>query len=291
VKRVGLIGYPLGHSISPALHQAAFAALGIEGRYETWETPPEALADRVNALRSEDVLGANVTIPHKEAVIELLDGTTDLAAKSGAVNTIVNRAGRLSGHNTDVIGFARALEQDARFDARGARAAVLGAGGAGRAVALALLEARAGLTFVADIVPHRAEALVESLRSLAPAGTTLVWGYWDSPAFRQTLAGCQLLVNCTPVGTRGGDSEGQSPLSTDLIPKDVLVFDLVYNPPETPLMAAARERGCRVSSGLGMLVYQAAESFRLWTGRKPPMESMLQAGRRALEVFAGQAGR
>ncbi|MGB6836162.1 MAG: shikimate dehydrogenase [Dehalococcoidia bacterium] len=291
MKRVGLIGYPLGHSISPALHQAAFAALGIEGRYETWETPPEALADRVNALRSEDVLGANVTIPHKEAVIELLDGTTDLAAKSGAVNTIVNRAGRLSGHNTDVIGFARALREDAGFDARGARAAVLGAGGAGRAVALALLEARASLTFVADIVPQRAEALVESLRPLAAGGSTLVWGYWASPAFRQTLAGCQLLVNCTPVGTRGGDSEGQSPLSTDLIPKDVLVFDLVYNPPETPLMAAARERGCRVSSGLGMLVYQAAESFRLWTGRKPPMESMLQAGRRALEVFAGQAGR
>lgn len=291
MKRVGLIGYPLGHSISPALHQAAFAALGIEGRYETWETPPEALADRVNALRSEDILGANVTIPYKEAVIDLLDGTTDLAAKSGAVNTIVNRDGLLSGHNTDVIGFARALREDAGFDARGARAAVLGAGGAGRAVTLALLQARASLTFVADIVPDWAEALVESLLPLASADTALVWGYWDSPAFRQTLAGCQLLVNCTPVGTRGGGTEGQSPLSTDLIPKDVLVFDLVYNPPETPLMAAARERGCRVSSGLGMLVYQAAESFRLWTGRKPPTEPMLQAGRRALESFAGQAGR
>ena len=291
MKRVGLIGYPLGHSISPALHQAAFAALGIDGRYETWETPPEALADRVNALRSQDVLGANVTIPHKEAVIELLDVTTDLAAESGAVNTIVNRAGRLSGHNTDVIGFARALRQDAGFDAGGARAVVLGAGGAGRAVVLALLQAHASLIFVSDIVPDRAEALVESLRPLAPAGITLVWGYWDSPAFSQTLAGCRLLVNCTPVGTRGGDTEGQSSLSPDLIPKDILVFDLVYNPPETPLMAAARERGCRVVSGLGMLVYQAAESFRLWTGRKPPTEPMLQAGRGALEAFAGQAGR
>jgi shikimate dehydrogenase len=291
VKRVGLIGYPLGHSISPALHQAAFAAVGIEGRYEIWETPPEALADRVDALRSEDVLGANVTIPHKEAVIELLDQTTDLAAESGAVNTIVNRAGRLSGHNTDVIGFARALRQDAGFDARGARAAVLGAGGAGRAVALALLQAGASLIFVSDIVPNRAEALVESLRPLAPAGITLEWGYWDSPAFCQALASCRLLVNCTPVGTRGGDTEGHSPLAADLIPKDILVFDLVYNPPETPLMAAARERGCRVISGLGMLVYQAAESFRLWTGREPPTEPMLQAGRRALEAFAGQAGR
>ena len=291
MKRVGLIGYPLGHSISPALHQAAFAALGIEGRYETWETPPEALADRVNALRSEDVLGTNVTIPYKEAVIELLDGTTDLAAKSGAVNTIVNRAGRLRGHNTDVIGFARALRQDAGFDARGARAAVLGAGGAGRAVALALLQADASPIFVADIVPDRAEALVESLRPLDPAGITLAWGYWDSGPFRQALAGCQLLVNCTPVGTRGGDTEGQSPLPADLIPGEILVFDLVYNPPETPLMAAARERGCRVISGLTMLVYQAAESFRLWTGRKPPTELMLRAGRGALEAFAGQAGR
>jgi shikimate dehydrogenase len=287
VKRVGLIGYPLGHSISPALHHAAFAALGIDGCYETWETPPEALADRVEALRSDDVLGANVTIPYKEAVIELLDGTTDLAGKSGAVNTIVNRAGRLSGHNTDVIGFARALREDARFDARGARAAVMGAGGAGRAVALALLQAHAGLIFIADIVPNRAEALVESLRPLDTAGTALAWDHWDSPAFRQNLAGCRLLVNCTPVGTRGGDTEGRSPLPADLIPNGVLLFDLVYNPPETPLMAAARERGCRVVSGLGMLVYQAADSFRLWTGREPPVESMLQAGRRALEAFAG----
>jgi shikimate dehydrogenase len=289
VKRIGVIGYPLGHSISPIILQVALDACGIGARYEAWETPPQELAERVRALRSGDVLGANVTIPHKEAVIGFLDGTEGLAVKSGAVNTIVNDEGRLTGHNTDAVGFTRALREDGGFDPRGRRAVVLGAGGAGRAVVLVLVEAGAGTVFAMDVVPERARALVSSLGEWASERTDLSWGGPTDEAFRQALSGCQLLVNCTPVGTRGGQAEGLSPVSGDEVPRDVLVFDLVYNPLETPLVAAARARGNRAISGLKMLIYQAAESFRLWTGCEAPVERMLEAGRKALGAAKGLA--
>lgn len=282
MKLVGLIGYPLGHSISPVILQVAFDACGIGARYEAWETPPEALAERIRALRSGDVLGANVTIPHKQTVIDFLDGTEGLATKAGAVNTIVNDQGRLAGHNTDVGGFDRALREDAGFDPRGARVVLLGAGGAGRAVALVLAEAGVGAIFVMDIVPERAGALATSLREQASGSIDLAWGGSTEEAFWRALSECELLVNCTPLGTRGGEAEGLAPVDAEAVPQDAVVFDLVYNPPETPLVAAARMRGNRAVSGLRMLVYQAAESFRLWTGHEAPVERMLEAGREAL---------
>jgi shikimate dehydrogenase len=282
VRRIGVIGYPLGHSISPIIVQVALDSCGIGARYEAWETPAEGLAERIRSLRSGDVLGANVTIPHKQAVIDFLDGTEGLAVRSGAVNTIVNDQGTLTGHNTDVVGFARALREDAAFDPRGRRVVVLGAGGAGRAVVLALAEAGAGTVFAMDIVPERARALVSSLRERASGGTDLSWGGPTDEAFRRALSECQLLVNCTPAGTRGGQAEGLSPVDVEKVPQGALVFDLVYNPLETPLVAAARARGNRAVPGLGMLVYQAAESLRLWTGCEAPVERMLEAGRKAL---------
>lgn len=282
MKRVGVIGYPLGHSISPVILQVAFDACDIGARYEAWETPPEALAERIRALRSGDVLGANVTIPYKQTVIDFLDGTEGLATKAGAVNTIVNDQGWLAGHNTDVVGFARALREDVGFDPQGARVVLLGAGGAGRAVALALAEAGVGGIFVMDIVPERARALATSLREQALGSIDLAWGGSAEEAFWRALSECELLVNCTPVGTRGGEAEGLTPVDAEAVPQEAVVFDLVYNPPETPLVAAARMRGNRAVSGLGMLVYQAAESFRLWTGHEAPVERMLEAGREAL---------
>jgi shikimate dehydrogenase len=280
MKRVGLIGFPLAHSLSPLIQGVAFAHHGLPERYELWETEASQLEARVRGLRADDCLGANVTIPHKEAVIPYLDELIELAEKTGAVNTIVNRQGRLHGHNTDVTGFARALTE-AGFSARGTRAEILGAGGAARAVGVALVEAGVAEIALSDVVPARSEALAATLRSLASGSAIRACGLGDR-SFRKSTNACQLLVNCTPVGMRHSGSEGQLPLAAEMIPPGALVFDLVYNPLVTPLLAAARARGARVIGGLSMLVYQAAASFKLWTGLAAPEDLMLAAAREAL---------
>lgn len=282
MKRAGVIGYPLGHSVSPAVFQAAFEASGMEARYEAWETPPEQLEGRILALRGDDFLGANVTIPHKEAVVPLLDRLDGQAERIGAVNTIAHEAGQLVGYNTDVTGFARALREDAGFDPKGKRTVVLGAGGAARAVALALIEGGASIVLLIGRTPKRLDKVAVDLRGLTAPGTTISWCHWQDGTFMTVLPKADLLVNCTPVGTRGSETEGQSPLADQFLPAGGIVFDLVYNPSETPLLKAARKKGAKAVSGLGMLVYQAAESFRLWTGQEAPVERMLEAGREAL---------
>lgn len=277
MKRAGVIGYPLGHSLSPIIFQAAFDAAGIDARYEAWPTSPDELAARVAGLRDDGVLGANVTIPHKEAVIPLLDRIDARARRVGAVNTIANQGGQLAGYNTDVAGFGRSLREDAGFDPLGKRALLLGAGGAARAVALALIEGGAAAVCVAGRTPERAQQLIADLHGMA-GETVLSAARLDAPP----MAGVDLIVNCTPLGTRGSEGESRSPIAAELLTAGAVVFDLVYNPPETPLVLAARERGATAVSGLGMLVYQAAESFRIWTERDAAVAAMLEAGRRAL---------
>ncbi len=282
MKRAGVIGYPLTHSTSPAIFKAAFEAAGVEAKYEAWPTEADQLEGRINALRGDDMLGANVTIPHKEAVVPLIDRLDPQADLVGAVNTIVHDDGDLVGYNTDVAGFGRALVEDAGFDAKGKRTVVLGAGGAARAVALSLIESRASTVLMTGRSPRRLTALVNDLRAQTVAGVTLSWAYWQDGSFLISLPKADLIVNCTPIGTLGGDSEGESPLDAKLLPENGTVFDLVYNPAETPLLKATQVRGAKAVSGLGMLVYQAAESFRLWTGQDADTAAMLAAGRQAL---------
>ncbi len=282
--RAGVIGYPLGHSLSPVIFQAAFDAAGIGAQYEKWETAPDQLEGRLNALRGDDFLGANVTVPHKEAVVPHLDRLDETAQLIGAVNTIANESGELAGYNTDVAGFARALREDAGFDAKGKRAGIIGAGGAARAVALTLVQAGASIVLLTGRTPKRLDKVVADLRKLEGAGTTITWTHWGDGTFMTVLPTCELLVNCTPAGTKASDSEGQSPIDAQWLPEQGIVFDLVYNPPETPLLRSAKERGLKAVSGLGMLVYQAAESFRLWTGQEAPVEKMLETGRAALGI-------
>ena len=279
--RVGLIGQGLKHSLSAVMQQAALDYHRVDARYELWDTQPEDIEQRVASLRLDDCLGANVTVPHKQAVIPFLDELDGVATRAGAVNTIVPRSGRLTGHNTDVTGFACAL-REAGFDVRGVRAAVRGAGGGARAVTLALIEGRASVISIADAVPARAEVLADDLRGLASAGTAVTWTPWGESAFQRAVRECELLVNCTPVGMRFGPAEGQSPVAADLIPSGCLAFDLVYNPEQTPLLVAARSRGSRTAGGLAMLVHQGAASFRLWTGLEAPVELMFAAARKAL---------
>ena len=285
VKQVGVIGYPLAHSLSPALQQAAFDQLGYDAHYEAWLTQPERLAKVVESLRSNDYLGANVTIPYKEAVIPLLDEIDTMARRTKAVNTIVNRNGLLHGHNTDVVGFLRALREDASFDPAGARVVVLGAGGAARAVTFSLLQERADSITVVGRDFIRTTRLVEDLADYANGGVTRALpNSYDSLA--AALQGCHLLINCTPVGMAGPATEGGTPLPVELIPSSGLVIDLVYNPRDTALLSAARDRGAKVLSGLAMLIYQGAASFELWTGRLPSTEVMLHAASGALDGLA-----
>jgi shikimate dehydrogenase len=284
MKRAGVIGYPLGHSLSPAIFQAAIEAAGLDAQYEKWETEPDQLEGRLNALRHDDFLGANVTIPHKEAVIPLLDRLDASAERVGAVNTIANENGELAGYNTDVAGFARALRDDAKFDPKGKRVGIIGAGGAARAAALVAVDAGASYIMLTGRSPRRLDKVVADFRKLEGAGTTITWTHWGDGVFMTFFPSADLLVNCTPVGTKTSDTDGHSPIDAQWLPKRGIVFDVVYNPPETPLLKSAKERGLTPVSGLGMLVYQAAESFRLWTGKDADVQKMLSAGREALGV-------
>ena len=282
----GVIGYPAKQSASAVFQQAAFDHLGLDMRYEIWPTPEERLAEVVDGLRAPDRLGANVTIPHKEAVVSMMDETDALVRRIGAVNTIVNREGRLYGHNTDATGFIRALREDGGLDPAGARALVAGAGGAARAVVIALADAGAAAVTVINRTFPRAGRLV---RELQPhAGGTELHALPDIHAsWAASVLSCPLLINCTSVGMAGTKEEKDSPVPIDLIPTGALVFDLIYRPTETPLMAAARTRGARVLGGLPMLVYQGADSFRMWTGLEPPLDVMFRAARAALGAKGG----
>lgn len=275
--RVGIIGYPLGHSISPAFQQAGFDELEIDARYETWATPSDELAERVESLRADDVLGANVTVPHKQAVMPLLDEILPVAESIGAVNTIINRESFLIGANTDAGGFTRSLEQEARFSAARKRALIVGAGGAARAVAFGLAWEGVSELIIVNRTPEKAVELAGDV-SEATAAETRGSGF-DVFSYG---GGFDLIVNCTSMGMAGGpDPEGIPPVA-DLLKRGVLVCDLVYNPRETPLLALARERGARVLGGIGMLVYQGAASFEFWTDREPPEDIMYAAALKAL---------
>ncbi|MBI2913041.1 MAG: shikimate dehydrogenase [Chloroflexi bacterium] len=287
MKYLAVIGYPLEHSLSPFFQQAVIDHLGLDIRYEAWPTPPDRLAETVQGLRAPDRLGANVTIPYKEAVVPLMDELNDLSRKVGAVNTIVNREGRLHGHNTDVEGFLWALRHDAAFDPAGCRALIAGAGGAARAVVVALSEARAASITVINRTFARATRLVEELRPVA--GDTELHALPDMyTSWAASAVGCRLLVNCTSVGLAGTPEEKESPVPVEVIPASALVYDLLYRPLETKLMAAARRRGARVLGGLPMLVYQGAASFALWTGREAPVDIMFEAARKALRSTKGE---
>ncbi len=276
-RRVGIIGHPVGHSLSPAFQQAAFSHSGLDVVYERWETPLTSLPDRVASLRAPEVLGANVTVPHKEHVIPLLDEVGGLAARAGAVNTIVNREGRLFGFNTDGPGFIAALRNEAAFEPAGRSFLLLGAGGAARGIALALLEARATVD-IWNRTPGRAVALARDLG--APARALA-----DPPH----LASYDCVVNCTTVGMEGGPDPRGLPCPLETAGPALLVVDIVYTPRETPLLRRAAARGLRTLGGLPMLIYQGALAFELWTGIPAPVDVMFRAAENELARREGAA--
>ena len=279
-KTVALIGYPLKHSISSLFQQAAFDYYRLDVRYEAWEIEPPQLEGTTHRLRHPSLLGANITIPYKEAVLPLLDGVDEFALRIGAVNTIVNDKDKLLGYNTDAPAFLRALTEEGGFEPKGKRVAMLGAGGVAKAASFALINSGIEALTIFNRTFERGERLVASLREEAPH-IKLMALKWD--ALVEALSHCHLLVNCTSLGMKHSPTESQSPLKAREIPKDILVYDLVYNPPETPLLREARVAGAGTLSGLFMLVYQGAASFELWVGKKAPLDIMLAKASEALK--------
>ena len=280
--RLGIIGYPIGHSISPLIQQAALDHADIDASYRAWEVKPEEVAEFIAGLREPGVLGVNVTLPHKEAVIPHLDEVDQWASTAGAVNTIVNREGRLTGHNTDGLGFLRALQQVSGFNPQGRRALVLGAGGAARGVVLALVREGVSHLTVANRTLSRAERLVQIAQD---GGVSSLAIPLAGRAMGGEAASADLIVNCTTLGMVHGPNEQGTPLERQQIPPTALVNDLVYNPLETPLLRAAAQAGAQVLGGIHMLVHQGAASFEMWTGRPAPVEVMLRA---AVEAMAAR---
>ena len=267
-KIVGIFGYPVRHSASPAMHNAAFKSLGLDYAYLPFEVRPEKVGEAARALIPLNITGVNITIPHKETIIPYLSGTSREAELIGAVNTIVVRSDELIGYNTDGQGFVASLREDGGKEIKGKALLVLGAGGAARAiVAQAALEG-AGKILVTDKIKEKAEKMVSDIRKNISSGEIRTIPREEiKPRLRET----DFLINATPVGMNPQDPLIIDP---DWLSSSLLVFDLVYNLGETKLMKAARERGCRVIGGLGMLIHQGAISFKLWTGKDAPIRVM-----------------
>ena len=266
-KRVVLIGHPVAHSLSGAMQQAAFDELGVDAAYELWDRPPAALADTIAELRSDDFLGANVTIPHKERVVPLVDRLTEEAHATGAVNTITREGKRLVGHNTDVPGFRVALDRLVGKQKMPRHAVVLGAGGGARAVVYGLITEGFQRIVVFNRHLHRAEGLVKHFGRTA-AHMELRAMPWHESIIESELAKTKVLVNATSVGL----TSDESPVPAEIIPPELLVLDLIYA--RTKLLRDAEAAGCTVANGEIMLLNQGAAAFTLWTGQAAPLELM-----------------
>ncbi len=265
-----LIGQPVAHSLSPTLHNAAFAALGMDAHYEARDVSAEDLVDAVAALRQFDCLGANVTAPHKQAVLALMDDLSDEVVALGALNTIVNQSGRLIGANTDARGLARWMRQIG-IDPAGRPALVLGAGGAARATVWALADLGASSVRVLNRTLEHAQSLVEALGP-SLSMTTLSYGSLAEAAERPA-APWPIVVNATSLG-----HHGLAPVvHPGCYSPACVAIELAYNPPETGFMVAARRAGARAENGLGMLLHQAALAFERWTGQAAPMDAYAAA--------------
>lgn len=279
MKACYLIGHPVGHSMSPAMHNAAFKELGLDYRYEAVSVEPERLTDFLNGvLRRPTVRGANVTIPHKISVMRAIDVVDEAAAMIGAVNTVVNDGGVLKGYNTDGAGALRALEGSIG-ELRGRRVLLLGAGGAARAVAYVIAREAEALTIL-NRTPRRAVELAEALREKVEHRVDISAAAFDETHLRRELERADILINATPMGMH--PDVGETPVPRHLLHGRLLVFDLVYNPPRTRLLREAEDAGAETLSGVEMLVYQGAEAFLLWTGKRAPVDLMLRVVRREL---------
>ncbi|MCK6629022.1 MAG: shikimate dehydrogenase [Anaerolineae bacterium] len=271
---VGVMGWPVAHSLSPAMHNAAFAELGLDWAYVPLPVRPDDVEQALKGLAALNFVGTNVTVPHKQAVMRYMDELSQAARITGAVNTIHLQDGKFYGYNTDAIGFLNSLKE-ANCDPKGLRAAVLGAGGAARAVVFALARAGADSVIVLNRTAERGAFLVDDLAAAFP-GSHLTFAALTLESLAVLDEKIDLVVNSTSVGMH--PHIDASPWPADVpMPARVIFCDLVYNPLETVFLARARAAGAATIDGLGMLVHQGAYAFEKWTGQPAPIEVMRQA--------------
>ena len=252
---------------------------GVKASYVAYDVAAADVGDFVGGLREPGVMGINITAPHKGAVIPFLDEMDDWASAAGAVNTIVNRQGRLTGHNTDGSGFLRALQDESGFSAKGRRVLVLGAGGAARAVVLALSRDQVSQLTIANRTVSKAQSMAELAQQNGVSASAIPL---EPDSLTTAAQESDLIVNCTSMGMTRGPGEDATPLTRDQIPATALVNDLVYNPRETPLLREAAAAGAQTLGGIHMLVYQGATAFEMWTGKPAPVAVMLEAALSAM---------
>ncbi len=277
-KLVAIFGDPVEHTLSPAIHNLAFDSLGLNLVYAPFHVRPVDLKAAVSSIRALGFAGANITIPHKEKVMRFLDDLDHHAREAGAVNTIVNKKGRLIGYNTDGIGYLLSLREDTGFAVKGKKVIILGAGGASRAIFYAILDAKPGSVVISNRTPKRAEDLAREFGKKFKK-TVIRTIPFEKSFLSEEARDADLLINTTSLGMM---NQGRLDFPVDHLPEGSVVSDIVYRPLDTELLKRARKRGLKTHDGLSMLVRQGSIGFELWTGKKAPVEAMKKAALKAL---------
>ncbi len=279
LRKYALLGWPVGHSVSPAMQEAAFRAAGIPATYSLRPVPPERLGEEVRSLCTQGFDGWNITVPHKQRIIPFLDEVDPEARAAGSVNTVLNRGGCLAGYSTDGCGMTAAVRESLGLDVADCAVVFLGAGGAARAVSIYFARHGAKRIWIFNRTLERACALAGDIVRCAPTVPAEGIGLDARDRLKAALGQAELLIQATSLGLHAGDP---APMPLDFLRPDLAVVDMIYRP--TKLLRAALRAGCRAADGRGMLLHQGAESFRIWTGRPPPIEAM----RRALDEALAQ---
>ena len=275
-KNLGVMGWPIAHSLSPVLQNAAIAKAGLDYVYTSLPVRPEQLAEAVTGLKALQFRGWNVTIPHKSAIMPLLDMIDEDARIIGAVNTVVNEDGKLTGYNTDVTGFTQAL-LDQGFNPAGKEVVLLGAGGAARAVVWGLIKAGTKVIHIGVRSPQKVQPLVDEFQSYGALDVC----HWESEPFQQLLGKADLLVNTTPLGMTP-HLDSMAPVDWSKVKASAFAYDIIYTPAETRFLREARQHGHETLNGEAMLAGQGAAAFRKWTGVQPDLALMKQELRKAV---------
>lgn len=279
-KYVYLLGDPVEHSVSPQMHNAAYKELGLNYEYRLMKTAAQDLKNTTDKMRAPEIAGFNVTVPHKEAIMQFLDYIDDSASIIGAVNAVKNENGKLKGYNTDSIGFIESLSRDAGFDPKGKKILLIGAGGAAKAVAVALCKEEVSEIAIKDIDTAKASAMAEGLKKHFQ---NKLFVLSEDNSLKQFMVNCDCIVNATPIGMY--PKTDASPIKEDSpLREGQIAYDLVYNPAETRFARTAAAKGAKAFTGLGMLVRQGAAAFELFTEKVPPVKTMWSAAEEALGI-------